>query len=153
MASASPSAAVDLLRGQKLRVRTALWLLPTKRLGQEMDEAARLGIDAVDARQRLLESLPHGTHYSGLSSDSVAELLDAICASPYGTDCLALYNFDLLLARLTHDERSQVWDLLYDQFPHRPRALLIMMPATATSLLPSRSRLQSWQADGRLAEN
>lgn len=153
MASASPSAVVALLRGRKLRIRTALWLLPTGRLGQEVDEAARLGIDAIDARQRLLDSLPHDTLYSGLSFDSVAELLDAICASPRGTDCLALYNCDLLLARLTHDERGQVWDLLYEQFPHRARALLIIMPETATALLPSRSRLQSWQADGRLAEN
>ena len=153
MASISPSDLITLLRGYRLRVRTGLWLLPAQLFGQEPDEAARLGIDAVDLRKQLLDGLPESTCYSGLNAACVIELLDEICSRDQGSDCLLVYNFDLLLARLRHDERSEVWQLLYDGFPHRSRALLIVMPRGANALLPANQALQAWQRDGRLAEN
>ena len=151
MASISPSDLITLLRGYRLRVRTGLWLLPSGLFGQEPDEAARLGIDAVDLRQQLLAGLPQDTSFCGLNVACVIELLDDICRRDRGSDCLLVYNFDLLLARLRHDERSEVWQLLYDGFPHRSRALLIVMPRGANALLPANPALQAWQRDGRLA--
>lgn len=153
MASISPFDLISLLRGYRLRVRTGLWLLPRELLGQEPDEAARLGIDAVDLRQQLLAGLPQDTSFSGLNAACMIELLDDICRRDRGSDCVLVYNFDLLLARLRHDERSEVWQLLYDGFPHRSRALLIVMPRGANALLPTNQALQAWQRDGRLAGN
>lgn len=153
MASISPSDLIALLRSHRLRVRTGLWLLPRELMGQEPDESARLGIDAVDLRQQLLDGLPQDTCYSGLSAACVIELLDDICRHDQGSDCIVVYNFDLLLARLRHEERVDVWGLLYDGFAHRSRALLIVMPRGANALLPANQALQAWRRDGRLAEN
>ena len=152
MASISPSDLITLLRGYRLRVRTGLWLLPRELLGQEPDEAARLGIDAVDLRQQLLAGLPRDTCYSGLNAACVMELLDDICRREQGSDCVLVYNFDLLLARLRHEERREIWELLCDGFPHRSRALLIVMPRSASALLPANQMLQAWRRDGRLTE-
>jgi hypothetical protein len=151
MASISPSDLILLLRGHRLRVRTGLWLLPSDLLGHEADEAARLGIDAVDLRQTLLDELPQDTGFSGLDTACVIELLDNLCHSDRGSDCILMYNMDLLLARLRREERNEVWGLLYAGFSHRSRALLIVMPRGANTLLPATQSLQAWLRDGRLA--
>jgi hypothetical protein len=153
MASTSPSDLISLLRGHRLRVRTGLWLLPSEALGREADEAARLGIDAVDLRQTLLGGLPQDTEFSGLDTACILDLLDDLCHSDRGSDCILVYNMDLLLARLRHEERNEVWDLLYAGFAHRSRALLLVMPRNANTLLPATQSLQAWLRDGRLAGN
>ena len=151
MASLTPSELVARLRSYRLRVRTGIWLLPLPFLAHVGDEAARLDIDLVDIRQVLLNALPKDTIYSGLDAAYLVDLLDEICRAHLGRDCILVYNFDLLLARLRHDERMDLWHQLYDSFPYRRRALLIAVPQGADALLPS-SALGAWRQDGRLVE-
>ena len=152
MVQISPVELVALLRGYRLRVRTGIWLRTLSSLGGEPGEAARLGIAHVDIRQVALAGLPDGTRFSGLDTTRVLELLDEICQGSYDSDCVLVYNFDLLLARLRRFERQEVWQQLYASFAHRPRGLLTALPQGAEALLPTREALLGWRADGRLAE-
>ena len=113
MASISPSDLITLLRGYRLRVRTGLRLLPAQLFGQEPDEAAvgdrcRRSSEAVTGRTAGKHVLQRPQRRL---CDRTAETKSA--ARNQGSDCLLVYNFDLLLARLRHDERSEVWHLLY----------------------------------------
>jgi hypothetical protein len=139
-----------LLRGSTLTVRTGLWLVPSTFFGQEQDEAARLGIDAVDVRLPILARLPAGTRFLGLTEASVLEALDVICQQKDGGDCVLVYNLDLLLAKLPRQDRVEFWHYLYRGFPHRSRGLLIVMPSQATHLLPAGQSLTDWGRDQRL---
>jgi len=151
MLTSSPYEVVDLLEGSTLIHRTGIWLMPVNMLGKEPDYAARLNLDAVDIRTPLLESLPEGTRFLGLSGDKVFHLLDHICEHSKGSSCLLVYNVDLLLARLRLQDRVYVWSQLYNAFPHRKRALVIVMPEGADQLLPPLAALKSWNSDKRLA--
>ncbi len=152
MLTSSPREVVDLLKGSSLIHRTGIWLMPVAMLGKEPDHAARLNLDAVDIRAPLLESLPDPeVRFLGLSGDKVLQLLDHICEHAKGSNCILVYNVDLLLARLRMQERIYVWSQLYNAFPHRKRALLIVMPEGADHLLPPRTALKSWNGDKRLS--
>jgi len=151
MLTSSPHELADLLKGSSLIHRTGIWLLPVNMLGKEPDQAARLNLDAVDIRTALLGGLPEGTRVLRLSGDKVLQLLGTICESPKGSNCLLVYNVDLLLARLPMQARSYVWNQLYSSFPHRKHALLIAMPEGANQLLPPPAALKSWNSDKRLA--
>lgn len=151
MLTSNPREVVDLLKGNSLIHRTGIWLIPANMLGKERDHAARLNLDAVDIRDPLLESLPEGTRFLGLSGDKVLQLLDHISNQSKGSSCLLVYNVDLLLARLRLQERDYVWSQLYNAFPHRNHALVIVMPEGADQLLPPLAPLKCWNNDKRLA--
>jgi len=156
MTSTTPVEAAELvtrLRGYSLRVRTGLWLLPVQLLQDMPNEAARLGIEAVDCARRLLAELPTDTRFVGLNSARIIELLDVICLQNQSGDCLLIFNLDLLVARLRQRERNEVWMHLYSSFSHRSRGLLIAMPQGANALLPGGNGLTAWRRDGRLAES
>lgn len=152
MNSPTPSELVDLLQSAKLRVRTGLWLLPPTAVGQEVQEAARLRLDAVDAREPILAAVTEGQRFLGLDELRVLEAINSLSQQNDTTECLVVYNLDLLIARVGVEGRTPLWDLLYSGLPHRPRALLIAMPREATTLLPREDRLEAWRRDGRLAE-
>ena len=142
---------IAALRGPRFRVRTALWLLPPDAVGREPDAAARLGLDAADARRPILDALDPDSRFLGLDPERIVEALDAIASGPGRTDCALVYNLDLLVARLPFQARDALWDTLYRGFPHR-RALLLTVPRTAEALLPRDGALDLWRRDGRLAE-
>lgn len=146
-----PSELVLFLRRPGLRVRTGIWLLPPYLVGQEPNEAARLGTIAVDLRCVLLESLPSGARFVPLDTDRILQLLDTISYRKDQGDCVLVYNLDLLLARLTHQQRVDVWQFIFTGFAYRPCALLLSMPATASSLLPAGEILHYWKQGKRLA--
>jgi hypothetical protein len=151
MLTSRPNEVVDLLKGSILIHRTGIWLMPVNMLGKEADHAARLNLDAIDIRTTLLESLPEGTHVLRLSGFKVLNLLDQICEHANGSNCLLVYNVDLLLARLHLQERIDVWNQLYNSFPHHKHALLFVMPEGANQLLPPLAALKFWNNDKRLA--
>lgn len=146
-----PAEVVALIRANILRIRTGLWLLPSSYLGQERNEAARMLLEAVDIRQEVINRLPADARFTGLTSQKVIELIDEISQQKGSGDCALIYNLDLLLSRLPQQERDFVWQLLFEAMPHRPRALLITMPVTATDLLPSLEQLNQWAREMRLA--
>lgn len=142
---------IQYLRGPILRVRTGLWLAPSGLWGREADEAARLGVAAADARQPVLDTLlPEQTRLR-LRESTVIQALDAIAKGDFRSDCCLVYNLDLLLAGLTSSARADVWESLFSGFPHRDRALLFAMSATADHLLPDSDRLDQWRREARLA--
>ncbi|MFN3332565.1 MAG: hypothetical protein ACK47M_08650 [Caldilinea sp.] len=151
MNTTNPSDLVALLRSRILKVRTGLWLMPLHYLGKEEDEAARLGIDALDIRRPILADLPPGARFIGLSVVSLVEILDGIAQARDGSDCVLVYNLDLALARLRRQERLEVWQNLFGTFGYRARALLLTMPANADHLLPTSESMMAWRNDRRLA--
>lgn len=152
MNSSTLSKVVDLLCSTKLRVRTGLWLMPPDLVGQETHEAARLGLDAADARQPILETVKEGQRFLGLNESRILEAVDSISHQTDMSDCILVYNLDLLIAGIGITARGQVWDQLYISMPHRPRALLITIPREATTLLPKDDQLKAWRQEGRLVD-
>lgn len=147
----TPPEVVKLIRANILRIRNGLWLLPTTSLGQERNEAARLLVDAVDVRQRLIQHLPANTRFIGLTDQKIIELLDEIAEQEGQSDCALVYNLDLLLSHLKQKDIQYVWQHLIESMPHRSCALLITMPALATDLLPSDEQMLQLAREKRLA--
>lgn len=151
MKTSEPKELIELLQKKMLRIRTGIWLMPVSMLGKEADHAARLNIDSVNVRDLLLKSLPDDTRYLGLSPDRIIQLLQEISDQPPGSECLLVYNLDLLLAKLSYSEVCYVWQHLYDTFPNRRHALILSMPESASHLLPEFTSLKTWNQDKRLA--
>lgn len=143
-------ALIALLRRHTLRTRIGLWCMPLDYVGQELVKATQLQIDAFDVRQAIQQQLPEGTRYVRLTFEKILEALDFVASSRGWTDCVLVYNLDLLLAGLKRDERQRVWESLLGGLPYRQRALLLAVPATATQVLPSEPLLRLWQREGRL---
>jgi hypothetical protein len=141
---------VALLRRQTLRVRTGLWLISPNLLGDEHNEAVRLGIAAVDMRELLLGELPADTAFVMLNADRVIQLLNQVADQAHFGNCALVYNLDLLLARLTVLQRVDAWDVVFEGLSYRRSGLVLTMPAKAKSLLPSHDRLGDLAAAGRL---
>lgn len=125
--------------------------MPPHVLGNEQNEAVPLGITAVDIRNELLNSQPSGAKFVPLDTDRVLQLLNTIAYRKNQGDCVLVHNLDLLLARLTHMQRNDFWQFALTGFAYRPCALLLGMPATAVSLLPTGDTLNLWIEGGRLA--
>lgn len=141
---------IETLNSNKLRIRTALWLLPAGELPNLADKAARLGISLADARQPILNALLPEQHFLHLNPNELVDALDSLCSGNSLTNCLLIANWDLLIAKLSPTDRKEMWDILYQRLPHRPRALLFAMPKEADELLPRPGQLQKWKQDGRL---
>ncbi len=151
MQTSDPKKLIELLQKKTLRIRTGIWLMSASALGKEADHAARMNIDSVDIREPLLGNLPEGTRFLGLNADRVLQLLQDISDQLSGSECLLVYNIDLLLAKLSQNERVYIWRHLYDSFPNRRHALLISMPENASHLLPEITSIRSWNNDKRLS--
>lgn len=139
------------VRSRVLRVRTGLWLTPLQLINQELDEAARILAEAVNMQELWLAQLPKETRFVGISGDKLLGAVDQVIQQAGINDCALVYNFDLLLARLTRSERIQVWRALYAEMPHRNRGLIVAMPAVAKDLLPDDDALTHWAQEKRLA--
>jgi hypothetical protein len=142
---------IHTLRHGGLRVRTALYLLPPEQLARLPDRAARLGIQLVDVRQPLLSAIVSDQRFLQLSLRDFIEALDALCQNSRANDCLLVANCDLILARLSPQDRREAWETLFRGFPYRSRALLLAMPDGADLLLPGEQELAHWRQEGRLA--
>jgi hypothetical protein len=141
---------IQTLRHGGLRVRTALWLLPADQLTRLPDSAARLGIHLIDVRQPLLNAVAPDQRFLRLGLREFIGALDTLCNNNEASDCLLVANSDLIIAKLNHNERQELWETLYRGFPHRSRALLLAMPYGAATLLPTEQQLDQWRKEGRL---
>lgn len=144
---------IQILRSPALRVRTALWLLPLKMIGQERGEAIRYRLEAIDMRDEWLAHLPADTRFSGLSSSKLCERLDDISQRTGMWDTVLAFQFDLLLARLKLAERAIIWDYVLFQMARRLRGIIIAMPETAKDLLPAQSVQDRLNREQRLLLN
>lgn len=140
----------EKLRAPNQRNRIGLWLASRRFWADAANAAAQLGIDAEDVGKRFLEGLPEKARYSGLSGTKVIRLLDEIADNDGNSPCVLVCNLDLLLAGLQFEEREDVWQSLWQRFPYRRRALLIVMPEKAYDLTPPAHTLNDWLREGRL---
>lgn len=151
MAQTNLEILVDYLRRRTSRTHVGLWLMPLNRIGHEAEIAVHLGVQALDIGKYLHDKLPTGAEFARLSARKVIETLNDVASSIGQSDCVLVYNMDLLLSGVKDEERQQIWQDLFNRFPGRARVLLIAIPDTATHLLPSESLLRKWQKDSRLA--
>lgn len=148
-----PKSMVEMLRNRELRCRTGIVMIPLSQMGQEAQIAAQLGIDHVDYRKYLLDHLPAGGSFLGLSANKVYADVDSISNAATGTDCVLLINLDLALAGLTINDRvSLMQDRLFNQLSYRRRGLLIGMSDTGNDPNPvfDRGLRKLWQDHDRL---
>lgn len=141
---------IDRLRRHTFRTRVGIWRMPLDYVGQEADVAVRLGIEAVDVREPILQQLPEGTRFARLTDEKILEAFDNITSNICKKDCALVYNVDLLLASLTRERRQSVWQGLFDGLPRRTRALVVAIPVSAEQLLPTAQLLEALQRDERL---
>jgi hypothetical protein len=151
MASTDLKSLVEFLRRRTSRTHVGLWLMPLNRIGFEAETAIRLGVQELDISKYLLEKLPPGADFVRLSAKKIIKTLNEVASSIGQSDCVLVFNFDLLLSGVSDEERQQVWQELFNRFPGRARILLIAIPDKATHLFPYESLLKKWQDDSRLA--
>ena len=132
------------------RTRVGVWRLPLAKIGHEAELAVRLGVEALNVSSYMRERLPIGAEFVRLSEQKVLDTLDEIASTPGKSDCVLVYNFDLLLSGVTTNERKRIWQFLFNGFPNRTRALLLAIPESADQMLPSEISMDAWQQDSRL---
>ena len=129
----------DLLRQPGARIGVGVWLMPHQFLGQEAEIAVRLGIEAMDARDAYLKSLPEGARFSGLTrpngSQRLTDLMYDLAHKAYRRDCLLVHTLDLLLLGLEVDERQRFWSDTLDGLPYPRTKLILALPERATETL------------------
>jgi hypothetical protein len=150
MAKTDPDTLVELLRRGTPRTRVGLWRMPLNKIGKEAEIAIQLGVQALDISRYYYDHLPKGAEFVRLSASKVVNTLDTIASSIGSSNCVLIYNLDLLLAALKVEEQQQIWKDLFNRFPNRLRSLIIIIPETAYYLLPSETLLEKWQQESRL---
>ncbi len=129
----------DLLRQPGARTGVGVWLMPRDYLGREAEVAVRLGVEALDAREAYLKSLPEGARFSGLTRPSgyegLTRLLYDLTRVAHQRDCLLVHTLDLLLLGLEVDERQRFWSDTLETFPYPRTKLILAVPEKATEIL------------------
>lgn len=122
------------------RVGVGVWLMPRYYLGQEETIAARLSVQALDARQAYLRQLPEGARFSGLSRrdghQKLTRLLRDLAEGVHQRDCLLVHTLDLLLLGLEVDERERFWRDVLEGIPYPRAKLILSVPERASHLFP-----------------
>lgn len=112
--------------------------MPREYLGNEEAIAAQLDIQALDASQAYLKSLPNGTRYSGLTRpdgyQNLSRLLYNLSQTTHTRDCLLVHTLDLLLLALEVNERELFWRDALEGLPYPRTKLLLTIPEKASEL-------------------
>ncbi len=146
----TPASLVLYLRSLHLRSRTGILLLQSSHLGKEELLSVQLGVEALDYAVHLLYSLPDKTAYVNITSTTEEERLYEIAQTRTGMEAVLIYNFDLVLSKLTLEERTRLWNNLRDRFARSAKALLFAVPETATHLLPQGADRLLWEEGNRI---
>ena len=151
MPEISATTLVRSLKGQTLRYRTGILLLPTPWLGREREVAARLGISYEDERERVLRHLAPSQRFLGVGwQDVIAQYLEDLIhdGRPEG-DCILVANLDLLVCSFSTEDRRHFWRNLREIA--RPAwGLLLALPFETRRILTEEERLL-WTSAGRVA--
>jgi hypothetical protein len=130
----------DELRQPGARVGVGVWLMPREYLGREEAIAARLDVQALDARGAYLQSLSAGARFSGLTRpegyQNLTRLLRDLARSTHKRDCLLVYALDLLLLALEVNEREYFWRDVLEGLPYPRTKLILSIPEKASELFP-----------------
>ncbi len=131
------------------RSRVGIWLVPAEHHGQEAAVAIYTASIAVDLTKLYLAGLADDARFSALAPDRLSDLVAAIFAGGGNTRAIG-YNLDLLLARLTSDQRAEFWNMALSGHPNPPRMLILMLPQLADHLLPQGFWMEQWEKAGKL---
>jgi hypothetical protein len=145
----TPNELVSRLGDGTLLVRTGVALVSPEQLPSYQTLALHWGAEAVDLAQFRLSRIPEGSRYLGLAPATVLSDLDFIASGRHGRRCALVANADLLLARLTDEQRPRVWDFLFSSLRKRPTCLLMLMPDGAEHLF-STTEAGRWSQTRRL---
>ena len=130
----------DELRQPGARTGVGVWLMPMAYLGREEAIAARLNVQALDARLAYLATRPAGASFSGLTQvdgyQKLVALLHSLAHGQYHRDCLLVHTLDLLLLALEASERVHFWRDALQGLPYPPTKLILAIPEKGTDLLP-----------------
>jgi hypothetical protein len=146
----------DELRQPGARVGIGAWLMPLEYMGKEEAIAARLDLQALDARLAYLESLPAGARFSDLTRpdgyQNLTRLLRGLSQRIYRRDCLLVHTLDLLLLGLEVTERDLFWHDVLGRLPYPRTKLILAMPEKASELFSFdlRRRYTAQVAEGSL---
>jgi hypothetical protein len=146
----------DELRQPGARVGIGAWLMPLEYMGKEEAIAARLDLQALDARLAYLESLPAGARFSDLTRpdgyQNLTRLLRGLSQRIYRRDCLLVHTLDLLLLGLEVTERGLFWHDVLGRLPYPRTKLILAMPEKASELFSFdlRRRYTAQVAEGSL---
>ena len=143
---------VRMLRTKAWRCRTGILLVSGESLGQEATIAARLNIQHVDLVEYLIQNAPPESAYIGLTLEGLFGIIDDIANSASGMDCVLVSNIDVGTANLTSKERTELWQRLMRDFPHRRKSVVFGVPAHLDGIrvLQEASILAQWENDNRL---
>lgn len=128
------------IRQPGARLGIGIWLLPRHLLGQEEILALRLDMQAIDARQFFLQSLPQGARFSGLTRQNghfkLVEMVRQLTERDFKRSCLLVHTLDLLLLGMEVDERKRFWLTVLEGIPYPNTKLVLTIPEGANELLP-----------------
>ena len=142
---------IKLLRSNELVVRTGLWLIPATWNINEAGLAARFNMDALDMRKVWLDQLPQGVKMIGLRQDKLLEVISNIANQQNRSDCVLLYNLDLLISGLSPEDREIFWYHSFKGLPHKACALLYLFPDEAYKQLIDPNNRNNWEGSVRMA--
>jgi hypothetical protein len=129
----------DRLRQPGARTGVGVWLMPHHYLGHEAEIAIRVDIEALDAREAYLKSLPEGARFSGLTRpngyERLTRLLHDLTRTTHQRDCLLVHTLDLLLLGLEVNERQRFWSETLDGLPYPRTRLILAVPEKATEII------------------
>lgn len=150
--SISVQEVTSLLRGNSLLCRTAL-LLGDSADGVKCEELSiQLGMGLVDCVRLRLSELESPGPTASLDRDAAIGILDTACQVEEGKSVILVLNWDLILARLTHEDRQYAWRFVWGSFKKRSKGLLLFVPRNADALLPSAKSIDEWRRAHRLVE-
>jgi hypothetical protein len=151
---------IETLRNQVrqpgARLGVGIWLMPMEYLGKEETIATRLDVQALDARQAYLDSLPQGAQFSGLTTpegyQSLTRLVRDLSQRTHRRDCLLVHTLDLLLLALEVNEREYFWRDALQGLPYPRTKLILAVPEKASELFSFdlRRRYATQMAEGSL---
>ena len=142
---------IKLLLSNELVVRTGLWLVPASWNINVPDFAARFNMDALDMRKVWLEQLPQGGKMAGLRQGRLLEVIDRIANQQNHSNCVLLYNLDLLISGLAPEDRKIFWYHSFNGLPHKTCALLYLFLDEAYNLLIDPENRKNWEGSSRMA--
>ncbi len=135
-----------------VRSRFGIWCCDLSELGDEENIATRLGAEAIDLSQSYKQSLDPSSTFLSLNEDKLIDLISTI-SDQMGKTKVLIYNVDLLLSKLEPNQISNFWNMLLGGLVYKKRALVFMVPKTASQIIPQNEDIKNWVNNQRIIHN
>jgi len=135
-----------------IRSRFGIWICDLSDLGDEENIATRLGAEAIDLSRSYMQSLDPSSTFLSLNEDKLIDLISDI-SDQKGKTKVLIYNLDLLLSKLWPNQIKNFWNVLLGGLVYKKRALVFMVPKTASQLIPQNEDYKNWVNNQRIIHN